>query len=269
MIENDPQWKWPDQWTPAHHWYMRAEEISYTRHRQQARLAFWRDRQRQSCEWICLADIADWCAMGSTSLARDEERRIQASADLLQAVRRGEFNRRGRLCVAYIPPWHFVCPDPIRFRLDVSLIRWPVPVEFLAYLWAPRDLCAQWFAARPNTTPMPGLTVTPEASPAACLAAPAAAKAGVVAQPSQPAYQKPNPSNPAVRRWMRDRVASWPDDKIAPPEDVDLCAAQNHFAPGLTRDDFRLVREAETPSEWRKQGRRRPWGQVKKPRGKE
>ena len=111
MIENDPQWKWPDQWTPAHHWYMRAEEISYTRHRQQARLAFWRDRQRQSCEWICLADIADWCAMGSTSLARDEERRIQASADLLQAVRRGEFNRRGRLCVAYIPPWHFVCPD--------------------------------------------------------------------------------------------------------------------------------------------------------------
>jgi hypothetical protein len=74
---------------------------------------------------------------------------------------------------------------------------------------------------------------------------------------------KPRPMNPAVRQWMRDRVASWPDDKSTPSEGDDWDAVQQHFAPGLSREEFRNVRSAETPPEWRKQGPRKPLGQVK------
>ena len=73
----------------------------------------------------------------------------------------------------------------------------------------------------------------------------------------------PRPSDSAVRQWFRDRVAAWPDDKAAPPENEDRQAAAAHFAPGLTRAEFRLVREDETPVAWRKRGRRAPWGIVK------
>lgn len=74
---------------------------------------------------------------------------------------------------------------------------------------------------------------------------------------------KPKPTNQAVRQWMRDRVASWPNDKSTPSEGDDLDAVQQHFAPGLSRDEFRNVRKSETPRGWRKQGPRKPWGQVR------
>jgi hypothetical protein len=57
---------------------------------------------------------------------------------------------------------------------------------------------------------------------------------------------------------MRDRVANWPSHLKAPTEKQDWAALDGHFAPGLTREEFRLVRANETPSHWRKQGRRRP-----------
>jgi hypothetical protein len=71
------------------------------------------------------------------------------------------------------------------------------------------------------------------------------------------------PTDRALRQWMRDRVASWPDDKPAPSEDDDWDAVQQHFAPELSREEFRNVRRDVTPREWRKQGPRKPWGQVK------
>jgi hypothetical protein len=74
---------------------------------------------------------------------------------------------------------------------------------------------------------------------------------------------KPKPMNPAVRQWWRERVASWPDDTSTPSEGDDWDAVQQHFAPGLSRDDFRKLRREETPPEWRKQGPRKPLGQVK------
>jgi hypothetical protein len=74
---------------------------------------------------------------------------------------------------------------------------------------------------------------------------------------------KAKPTNRAVRQWMRDRVASWPNDKPAPSESDDWDAVQQHFAPELSRDEFRNVRKSETPPEWRKQGPRKPWGQLK------
>ena len=87
----------------------------------------------------------------------------------------------------------------------------------------------------------------------------------VIPAPRAPAKNvvKQKPTNSAVRQWMRNRVASWPNDKPAPPESDDWDAVQQHFAPGLSRDEFRNVRSELTPPEWRKQGPRKPWGQVK------
>jgi len=76
--------------------------------------------------------------------------------------------------------------------------------------------------------------------------------------------QRPQPTDRAVRQFMRDRVATWPDATPAPTEKEDWQAATVFFAPGLNRDkEFRLVRREETPDCWRKQGRRRPWGEAK------
>jgi hypothetical protein len=75
---------------------------------------------------------------------------------------------------------------------------------------------------------------------------------------------RPQPTDKAVRSWMRERVMTWPADRPAPTEAEDVAAVQAHFAPGLSRDEFRIVREGETPKAWRKQGPRRPWGIEKK-----
>lgn len=77
------------------------------------------------------------------------------------------------------------------------------------------------------------------------------------------ALNKPKPTNLAVLQWIRDRITSWPDDKPAPSEGDDWDAARQHFAHGLTRDEFRAVRNSETPGAWRVQGPRKLWGQVK------
>jgi hypothetical protein len=78
------------------------------------------------------------------------------------------------------------------------------------------------------------------------------------------ALQKPRPSDKAVRQWLQERINSWPDDKPPPSEDQDFRAAVDHFAPGLTREEFRVVRKEVTPDAWRTQGPRKLWGQVKK-----
>jgi hypothetical protein len=139
---------WPEsKWTPFQQQWMRAEKVGCIRQLQQARVANWTDRQRRIREWICFADVADWCARLPGRIARDEEQRAQAGTELLRAIVDGEFNRDGRLCVAHVTPYHFVCPEPIRFRLEIGNLRSPVPIESLAYLWAPRDLCANWLVA--------------------------------------------------------------------------------------------------------------------------
>ena len=77
---------------------------------------------------------------------------------------------------------------------------------------------------------------------------------------STPVDGRPKPTTQAVRKWMRDRVAAWPNDNLAPTERDDWHAARRHFANGLTRAEFRLVRSEETPQAWRKQGKRLLWG---------
>jgi hypothetical protein len=101
--------------------------------------------------------------------------------------------------------------------------------------------------------PTPTEAASPERT---VVASPDAAPVGAGGQTDK----RPQPTDTAVRQWFRDRVARWPDNKAAPSEGEDQQAIAAYFAPGLTRDEIRLVREEVTPEAWRKQGRRRPWG---------
>ena len=74
---------------------------------------------------------------------------------------------------------------------------------------------------------------------------------------------RPKATIPALAEWFRGRVATWPDTEAAPSEPDDVRAAIYHFAPGLTRDEVRTIRRVATPCQWRRQGRRKPWGDVK------
>lgn len=67
-------------------------------------------------------------------------------------------------------------------------------------------------------------------------------------------------SDIAVRKFMRQRVAEWPDHLPAPTEAEDVAALQCEFPRRLTRNEARIVRAEETPDEWRRQGPRQPWG---------
>jgi hypothetical protein len=177
---------WPEsKWTPFQQQWMRSEEIGRIRQLQQVRLMKWTDRQQGAREWICLADVADWCARRPGSIARDEQQRAQAGTDLLRAILDGEFNRDGRLCVAHVPPYHFICPEPIKVRLEMVKLSSPIPIESLAYLWAPRDLCAMWLAGRDIELP-PWLA---PATPAPV----ATSDVGV----EEPTYTSPDPQKPA------------------------------------------------------------------------
>jgi hypothetical protein len=92
-----------------------------------------------------------------------------------------------------------------------------------------------------------------------------ATAAATAQSPSSEGFDcRPRPTDQAVRQWMRNRVTNWPDNLPAPSEECDWSVVAKHFSAGLTRDEFRLVRESETPGEWRKQGPRKRWGQVRK-----
>jgi hypothetical protein len=71
------------------------------------------------------------------------------------------------------------------------------------------------------------------------------------------------PTERAIRDWMRNRVSGWPDHLPAPTEDADYIVARKDFGDGLSRVDFRGIRQTETPHQWRTSGPRRPWGFVK------
>ena len=120
----------------------------------------------------------------------------------------------------------------------------------LGSVWFKRDDLLAVFCPPPN--PAPG-----GAEPTVQAAAP---DGDAPDAPPQTADQRPTPTNTAVRQWFRDRVAGWPLDQKAPSQADDWAAAQQYFAPGLSRDnDFRVARKEETPPAWRKQGPRKPW----------
>jgi hypothetical protein len=197
---------------------------------------------------------------GSFDRAKDErelmdEIWLQAASDAYRGRRMHEIERRPRLEVI---AWYFAENPEIKRWVDRN-IEAGTCADAVAELRAKReDFCRSLNEQRedlprpernPDTAWMDEFRMKPIVFPAA----PAPAKNVV----------KPKPTDLAVRQWMRYHVASWPNDKPAPSEDDDWDAVQQHFAPGLSRDEFRNVRREETPPGWRKQGPRKPWGQVK------
>jgi hypothetical protein len=137
--EDDPEWV--------------AERQRY-RLRRIARFA----RLVERCSLVSFCAIADWYAHKPGSLERDETRRAQAYLELERAVLNGEFGPPGKPRVAYLPRFPTAELGRLTLRLTagqlVALREWGT--NFVADLWAPRDLCAQWFAAR-QMIPLPRL----------------------------------------------------------------------------------------------------------------
>lgn len=203
---------------------------------------------------------------------------------LTKAVRAGIFNRDGR---SQLLLFDRVVSGPdgsysaVPRRLDLDEVEAllaatpdglsPVTVlcnQRLRYCWAPADLVARWLEDHGLPRPLEwfgdlsGNTQTPGASRSGATIGNQSRRAGRpgVADIHEPDESRPRPNNPSVRAWFRERVVNWPGDKVAPSEEDDWIAINQHFAPGLSRAEFRLVRTEETPPMWRKQGKRRPWG---------
>jgi hypothetical protein len=82
--------------------------------------------------------------------------------------------------------------------------------------------------------------------------------------PSPPDDHRPEASDENVNHWFTARMAAWPDHEPAPSEEADWAAFGDHFGRyAVSRETFRALRRKHTPPEWRKQGQRRPWGEVR------
>lgn len=213
-------------------------------------------------------EVADLCARKPGSVARDEDLRQQTLQDIAKSIARGEFGPPMRPLVVYLP--------------EIVPSNWPKgwwSRRLTAYqihhlweligtdLWAPRSLCAQWLGDRQLHVPRWLADAQPTRAAFGRRVAPmpsALEPPAIDRELATVAQNRPAPNDKAVRQWMRDRVKNWPENKPAPSEEEDWTAVCGHFAPGLRRDDFRIVRLAETPDAWRKQGPRRNWGVAKR-----
>ena len=219
--------------------------------------------QRCRCprRWISVREIADWCARERGGTKRDEERGNAAWHDLMAALLDGKFERNCRSQVLCLVP-ELADPvhrEPTRLETDWAreLLKSYSEKDFIslvmAHCWIPADVCRRWFEAQ-RIDP-PGDWFSSASLPA--LDGDAAAQAEL----------RPKPTGRAVHQFFQDRVANWPDDQPAPSERADWNVVKRHFAPGLSRDEFRLVRKEVTPPPWREQGKRPRWGIAKKSTG--
>src|SRR3974377_1336344 len=120
-------------WTPWQQENMRNWNRLWTRDKQQLRIGRWIDRQERTHDWVCLADIAHWCARRPGDIKRDPARLTQAYSDLERSILQGEFSEGGRLKVIYVtsfPP----LSEKVKVRLDAARFRgWLRPDTHLLY----------------------------------------------------------------------------------------------------------------------------------------
>jgi hypothetical protein len=150
-------------WTPIQREMMTGWNRLWTRDRQWLQVGRWRIVQQHMRDWICLAQIADWCARRPGDIERDPSRRAQAYSDLGQSIILGEFNRGGRLKVVYLPPQqpNLLHPMKLRLNADRLLAHQGHALDYLLDLcWAPRDLCLRWLLVR-QIVPPPWLVAEP------------------------------------------------------------------------------------------------------------
>jgi hypothetical protein len=194
MSSSDKETIPESDWTPSQRAAMKDWRTRQSRDRGEQRIANWIERQNKCHDWVCFADMADWCARKPNDLEEDERRRAKAYAELQDSVLRGEFFAQGRCRIRYLPlrvgmgvlnaePTHklimgsklptFIGRDswPIlssrppapKLWLDVEQFRFgltrsdSVLRTVLMFCWVPRDLCLGWFNARKIDVP-PWLT---------------------------------------------------------------------------------------------------------------
>jgi len=139
-------------WKPWQREQMRLMLRSSIRNNQGVRIEEWKILHGSSRGWICVAEMADWCARRPGDIDRDPLRRSQAYFDLKQSILRGEFNKGGRCKVLYLGPLPRL-PQRVKLRLDVAQFRrWLLAgaelSRALELCWVPHDLAANWFKAR-------------------------------------------------------------------------------------------------------------------------
>ena len=150
-------------WTPIQREIMTGWKRLWTRDRQWQQIGSWKNVQQHTRDWICLAEVADWCARRPGDIERDPSRRAQAYSDLGHSIILGEFNKGGRLNVMYLPPQQPHLLHPMKLRLDVDrlLAHQRHALECLLDLcWAPRELCLRWLLVR-QIVPPPWLVAEP------------------------------------------------------------------------------------------------------------
>lgn len=76
-------------------------------------------------------------------------------------------------------------------------------------------------------------------------------------------HPEPQWTDEAAAQWFKERVREWRRDLPPPTEPEDLAAAEAYFVKGnVIRKNFRKLRTDNTPPVWRRQGPRRPWGDL-------
>jgi hypothetical protein len=159
LVEAIPE----EEWTPWQREQVRHWKRLWIRDDQWRRIEEWKIRQQHTRDWVCLADIADWCARRPSDVERDPPRGMQAYSDLQQSIGLGEFSEADRLKVIYLGPQPPSLRDRVRLRLDVGYLlaqNGRVLDHVLHLCWAPRELCVRWLVAR-QIVPPPSLTEKP------------------------------------------------------------------------------------------------------------
>jgi hypothetical protein len=215
-----------------------------------ARIAGFAEAQRQSRDWISLAEIADWCAREHGSIIPDPQRRDAAFVDLRAAIAKGAFATAGRSRVLFLHPTATFA-KLTRERLAKIEACYPttdVNVHYLGWCWVPRTLARDWFASLRLPAP-PWLADAPAEAPRLVAAAPASARAS-----------KPRPVPQAkIENWYQLRVKSWPAATTPPSAIDDVTAAKEaHPDHTVTREVVRKLRQKFAPPPWTDHGRRKP-----------
>jgi hypothetical protein len=198
-------------WTPIQREIMNGWNRLWTRDRQWLQIGKWRLLQQYTRDWVCLAELADWCARRPGDIERDPSRRAQAFSDLKQSIILGEFNKGGHLNVVYLPPQqpHLRHPMKLRLNADRLFAYQGHALQFLLDLcWAPRELCLRWLLAR-QIVPPPWLVAEPiRLLPAHLLEA---SKPGAASQPSLLVH----PKNAFTPRSMPSTHPQWESPRIS------------------------------------------------------
>jgi hypothetical protein len=138
-------------WTPWQRAQMRCWDKLGIRDGHWELIELWKMQQLWRHDWVCLADLADWCARRPGDIERDPLRLIQAYADLQQSIVFCEFSKGGRIKIVCLPPQPPSLQYPVRLRLDAQLFRAQsgrVLDHILELCWAPRELCLRWLLGR-------------------------------------------------------------------------------------------------------------------------